>query len=305
MRRAIPVALLLALPVAGRGVASAVEAPRTRVETKFVQVHPPEIAFGRSPDETLAVLLIHGFRPHPVSARHTRRAELQEWQEPGSRLVETLGTEADVFAFAYGQTVAVEQVAALPELRDAVERLRALGFSEIALVGHSAGGLIARHFVEEFPDSPVTAVIQVCSPNRGAPIAHANPNLHHAQGSFLHSLETGARAIYLRERAGKRIPDHVKFVCVIGDGGGAGDFVVSDDTQWPPDLRAQGIPAIQLRTLHFTVMRSRRAAERIAELLRSEQPRWTPEEVEEARRRFLRNWLQNRREEWRRDPHRQ
>src|SRR6266481_2076616 len=51
---------------------------------------------------------------------------------------------ADVFALAYSQEVGVERVAETPVLRQAVSKLKALGYREVVLVGHSAGGLVAR-----------------------------------------------------------------------------------------------------------------------------------------------------------------
>src|SRR4051812_35376479 len=104
-------------------------------QTRFVQVHPartPQAELRRSPDQKRAVVLIHGLSlARDEDTAH--RAKLALWQYPGSPVIRALGARADVFAFAYGQTVAVDRVAELPALRASVRRLKALGYGEIVL----------------------------------------------------------------------------------------------------------------------------------------------------------------------------
>ncbi len=97
--------------------------------------------FVRSAGQPRAVVLIHGLYLHPFSSRNVPRATLVSWQRPDGPMVQALARDADVFAFAYGQSVAVDEVAALPGLADGVRRLRQNGYSDIVLVGFSAGGL--------------------------------------------------------------------------------------------------------------------------------------------------------------------
>ena len=59
------------------------------------------------------------------------------------------------------------------------------------------------------------------------------------------------------------------------------------DCQWPDDLQRQGIPAVLLHTPHVTAMRSKSVAQRLAEMTRAPQPRWTPAQVEAARMKIL------------------
>src|SRR5207244_2414497 len=122
---------------------------------------------------------------------------------------------ADVFAFAYSQDVPLETVADGPGLRDGVRRLKALGYREIVLVGHSAGGLVARQFVEDYPGAGVTKVVQVCAPNGGSAWAKARMAVRKKQEAFLASLTRKDRRLSLHERAEKRIPADVEFVCVV------------------------------------------------------------------------------------------
>src|SRR5687767_7087602 len=115
------------------------------IETRFVQVSPPpQVAdsIERSEDQERAVVLIHGLRVHPFSSKGVRRAELQLWQTPGSRLVEVIAADADVYALAYSQNADLASIAAEPAIARHVGRLKELGYAEIVLVGHSAGGLI-------------------------------------------------------------------------------------------------------------------------------------------------------------------
>lgn len=256
------------------------------VRTELAQVHPPRkpaTAFGRSEGQERAVLLIHGMRLHPFSGKRAARAGFHGWQDDDSRICEELARDSDLYAFAYGQDVPVDDVARSPGLQEGVRRLRDLGYAEIVVIGHSAGGVIARTLVEDHPDCGVTKVIQVCAPNAGTWFAKCTIAVREAQEPFLRSLSRKARC----ERVGKTIPAHVQFVCVVGDGGRAGDFLLPDDSQWPRDLRAQGIPAEALRTSHWTSVHSTRVARRLAALVRAPIPRWTREEVEAAEKRIL------------------
>jgi pimeloyl-ACP methyl ester carboxylesterase len=256
------------------------------VETRFEQVQPPATApaLRRSKDERTAVALIHGLRIHPIRREKIHEAAFHEWQQAGSMLVSKLGEEADVFSFAYGQDVPVSEIAESAGLRDAITQVKKAGYSEVVLVGHSAGGLIARQFVEDRPASGVTKVIQVCSPNDGASLANWKAMVPKEQEPFVLSFSKQARAQWLLDRKGKSIPKHVQFVCVMGDGGGVGDFVVSDDSQWPTDLQDQGIPVIRLATTHLTVMRSSSAADYLSALVVEPIPRWSKTRVEAARK---------------------
>jgi pimeloyl-ACP methyl ester carboxylesterase len=257
------------------------------VRTQFMQVHPnykDDQVLQRSPRQWRAVVLIHGFHAHPFRNEAATRAALSSWQLPGSTLVETLGKQADVFAFAYSQNVAIDEIAGVPLLAESVRRLQLLGYSELVLIGHSAGGLVARQFVEDYPEAGITKVVQVCAPNHGAGMAELEPGARKNQRPFLRSLTKEGRTEALKIRAGKRIPVFLPFVCVVGDGAGRGDGVVSRESQWPPDLQAQGIPVHRWRTMHFTAMRGPSEAKRLAELVHNPQPRWTPAQVAQMKK---------------------
>src|SRR6266849_4282813 len=134
------------------------EAPPTR----FAEVAPAVAEakeFVRSKDRDRAVILIHGLTLRPFTKDAARRAEFRDWQRADSRLVKRLANEADVYAFAFAQTTAADEIPDAGELGACVENLKKLGYKEIVLVGHSAGGIIAREFVEDNPDSGVTKVI--------------------------------------------------------------------------------------------------------------------------------------------------
>jgi pimeloyl-ACP methyl ester carboxylesterase len=262
------------------------------VETRFIQLHPlssHELTFQRSMGKTRAVVLIAGLHLHPFRAGEVNKAIFRSWEEPDSKLVEALAHHADVFAFAYSQNVAIEEIAGVPMLAEGIRRLKTLGYTDVVLVGHSAGGLVARQFVEDYPDAGVTKVIQVCTPNGGTNYAQLEPGVHKNQRIFLRSLTKEARDKSLMERPDKKIPATVQFVCVVGLGAALGDGVVSKNSQWPADLQAQGIPAVLLRTTHFTVMRAQADAQRIAELLREYSPRWNPAQIAGAKKELRAN----------------
>src|SRR5262249_36988219 len=141
------------------------------VRTLLARVGPaPAIAQAprdaRSPGQDRAVVLIHGLALHPLSTAKVGQAAFRHWQQPGSALVRPLAEDSDVWSVGYSQTSAVENVAAA--VAALVKKVKAQGYKEVVLVGHSAGGLIARQLVEDHPDAGVTKVVQVCAPNLGS-----------------------------------------------------------------------------------------------------------------------------------------
>jgi pimeloyl-ACP methyl ester carboxylesterase len=260
------------------------------VASRFEQVlpvPPPGKWLVRSPGQGRAVVLLHGLHAHPVDESKAGRPLLRDWQRPGSRLARALAEHADVFAFAYAQDVPVEVVAPRSTLRADVRALRALGYREVVLVGHSAGGLVARQLVEDFPDVGVTKVIQVCCPNGGSSWGRWRVAVRETQEVFLVSLTKEAREEALRQRRDTRIPAGVQFVCVVGTGSGVGDGVVLRSRQWTEDLQEQGVPAVPLKVVHPTAMRSAKSASVLADLVRRPVPRWDRDRVAAERKKVL------------------
>lgn len=258
------------------------EAPA--VEARFVQIHPAPASarFQRTPGRDCAVVLIHGFC-FCLTDADVRAAGLQGWQEGGSDLVNELSGYADVYAFCYGQNAAVDEVARVPLLRRRIGEIRDLKYRHIVLVGHSAGGLVARHFVEGYPDAGVTKVIQVCAPNGGSPLARLAewlqkwPVIRVSQRPFVASLAHDARR---RAAQGCRpVPADIQFLCVVG----TRDWVVPCDSQWTADLQNQGIPALAVPFAHDSAMCRGDNARRLCALVLREHPRWTAAQVDAAR----------------------
>jgi pimeloyl-ACP methyl ester carboxylesterase len=257
------------------------------LETQFVQVAPArqERRWWSTPGQTRAVVLIHGLYVHPFSKTNVMRAHLHSWQKTDCLLVKRLATEADVFAFSYAQTVTADEIAECPDLETQVRRLRQEGYREIILVGHSAGGVIARQFVEDHPHCGVTKVIQVCAPNGGSGWAKWQ-TVRSNQIDFLDSLSKPARRRSLRARADKQIPAHIEFACIVGTGAIVGDGLVSNRSQYPPGLQSQGIPAYPFNSTHWMALRSQKGVELVVRLVREPQPRWDAPRVDAVRRRL-------------------
>lgn len=257
------------------------------LETQFVQVASAKGrgAWWQTPEKTRAVVLIHGLLVHPFSKTNVGRAHLHSWQKSDCLLVKRLAQEADVFAFSYAQTVSADEIADSPELERQIRKLRRDGYREIILIGHSAGGVIARQFVEDHPDCGVTKVIQVCAPNVGSGWAKWQ-TVRANQLDFLGSLTKPARRRSLRERADKEIPKQIEFACIVGTGAVVGDGVVSNRSQYPQDLQKQGVPAYPFNSNHWMVLRSQKGAELVARLVREAQPRWDAKQVEALRRKL-------------------
>ena len=253
----------------------------------FAQVAPvPQrpTVFVRSAQQKRAVILVHGYRPecdHFLLAR----AVLQDWQEPDSFMVTVLSRDADVFAFYYGQNVPVREVAEAPELAEGVARLKRMGYSELVLLGHSAGGLVCRHFVEEHPDAGVTKVVQVCTPNAGVYWAKFSAVLTATQRPYVSSLTAGSR----RAAPASMIPEGVEFICLVGDAAVKSDWVVSCRSQWSDDLQDQGIPAVRLRASHLAVVQKPESIITIAHAVREPAPRWDRSRVQLERHGILKD----------------
>jgi pimeloyl-ACP methyl ester carboxylesterase len=255
------------------------------VESTCHQVAPLSTGakWTRSADQTQAIVLIHGFYLH-FKDKSVPKAALRPWQHADSALVKELGKSADVFVFAYGQNAPVDIIVKNSQLRDNIAQLRKLGYKEIVLVGHSAGGLIARHFVEDHPDAGVTKVVQVCAPNAGSPLATLQGLK--SQQPFLRCLSEDGRKECLKDRATKLIPDKIQFVCVVArsDGDSVTDGVVPCLSQWTADLQKQCVPVVGVICGHRDVVRDGKMAKTLADVIREPHPRWTAERVEKAKK---------------------
>lgn len=231
-----------------------------------------------------AVVLLPGLFIHPVRPAKASQPWRRDWQEPKSDLVKTLAADSDVFAFSYAQTVALDAIARSPEMRNTIARLRKAGYKEVVLVGHSTGGVIAREFVEHYPDAGVTKVIAVAAPLAGVELANAKVGYPKVQAPFVQSLTPEARAGAAKAHKnvlGKDVP----FACVVcklklveTDG------LVPTRSQWPDDLQKCGVPIVHSPAHHFVVMQNAAAIKTIAELAREKLARWSPEETEQARK---------------------
>ncbi len=259
------------------------------VEVRLEQVYPfrGSARLERSAAQKRAVVLIHGLKIHPFKDGQAARAEFHDWQKPSGPLVQALSKDADVFVLAYCQSCSLEILSQAPAFEQAVDRLRFMGYPEIILVGHSAGGVLARLFVEDHPRAPVTKVVQVCAPNLGSSWVKPDASPRKVQGPFLQSLSKNWRQLAVLERNDKRIPAHVQFLCVVGTMGTLGDGLVSCRSQWPEDLQRQGIPVIRLPTSHIIVMHSKKNAAVLAGLILRDHPRWPQFQVEASRAKIL------------------
>lgn len=264
-------------------VPPAMSAPAAKVQTLFVKVGPMPGVSGRSPGQGRAVVLVHGLGLHMISSEKSVKAYLRSWQQSDHPLVRRLAQDSDVYALAYGQNLPVGEIVSSVEIQRHIRTLKQAGYKQIVLVGHSAGGLIARELVEDHADLGVTRVVQVCSPNEGSGWA-ALRTARAAQIPFLVSLTRSGREKVIDQRyPDKRIPESVAFACIIGSCRLGGDGVVSTRSQWGAVLQAQGVPAYSIRATHWDVMTNGRTPDLLARLVVEPLPRWDAARVIEAR----------------------
>jgi pimeloyl-ACP methyl ester carboxylesterase len=264
------------------GPTSGWEPPQTRCAEVLPAVDESK-DFIRSTARDRAVLLIHGLTLRPLSKDAARKAEFRDWQQSNSPLVKKLAKHADVYSFAYAQTTTADEIPEVGDLGVWIDRLRKLGYQEIVLVGYSAGGVIAREFVEDNPDSGVTKVIQVCTPNEGSVWAKIRA-VRSNQADFLGSLTQTMRREMLHERANKRIPDSIEFACIAGSLSFLGDVFVPCRSQWSEDLQKQGVPVYPVGATHWHVMYDSKAMDKLVTLVEEPQPRWDATRVAETKK---------------------
>ena len=264
-------------------VSLALQGTLPQVESVFQQIAPMPIAGKTAKTTNPAVVLIHGYYFHLLD-RHVSKPAFRPWQRSDGALVSELGKFADVFVFAYGQNASIDAIVTQSKLSREIAELRKRGYTEIVLVGHSAGGLIARQFVEDNPDAGVSRVVQVCAPNGGSPLATLK--VAKSQRVFLDCLSQEGRKESLNKRANKVIPAKVQFVCVVGRGDGttSTDGVVPCVNQWTPDLQKQGIPAVGILSNHHQIVRDPDATAALARIIRGTHTRWTAEQTATGRK---------------------
>ncbi len=232
-----------------------------------------------------AVVLLHGLLPRVWHPNRAEKPEAHDWQIKGGRLVKALADGADVYGFSYAQTRSVDEVAYSRGFRDGIAAIIAAGYKEVVLVGHSAGGLVARRFVETFPDAGVTKVIAVGTPFAGSGWANLPGfTLPKTQLAFIQSLAPDYREGCVKDRKVK-LPANVEFACVVCKVNRSdGDTVVSLKSQWPEDLQAQGVPVVMATCGHLEAMTSEAVAKEVGKLLGGKILTWDEDKTSQARR---------------------
>lgn len=205
-----------------------------------------------------AIVLIHGFNTNHIHNSEKYDELLRDsWQNRDSKIVQRVASYGDVFSIVYTQNRFVDHIADFGRFHTLMRRLRDAGYKNITIIGSSAGGVIGRLFVENFPESKISRIIQVAAPNRGTPAANLG-NIGGGIGlidnedflEFLESLEPGTRKEISRSRQDKKIPDDVEFVSLIGTAIAGGDGVIGYQSAWPASIRDQGLPGVSAAAVH-------------------------------------------------------
>jgi pimeloyl-ACP methyl ester carboxylesterase len=235
------------------------------------------------PTKTRAIVLIHGLLPRPIRPELAHTPDPHSWQNRTGDLVKTLAEDFDVFGVSYAQTLPADLVPVSQKFRESIAVLNKLGYKDIVLVGHSAGGIIARHFVEMFPDAGVTKLITIATPHLGSGWTNVPSRLWpKSQVPFIESLSEGYRTVATRNAP--PLPKNLEVLSIVCklpriDS----DTMVGVKSQWPTDFQQQGISAIVVRCNHFEAMKNTEVTKAIQTAARDRIVRWKPEDVEKAR----------------------
>lgn len=232
-----------------------------------------------------AVVLIHGLLARPIHPLRAEKPDPHRWQKADAPLVKALAEDADVFGVSYAQTIPMDLIPLSKGLRDGVAALKAAGYKEIVLVGHSAGGVIARRFVECHAESGVTKVVAVAAPFHGSVWAKLPDFIvPKPQVPFIESMAPYLRQQW-REKCLSELPKGLQFCCVVCKLPRlAGDTVVAASSQWPEELQKQGISAVAVRCTHFEAMTGEKPIAAIVEVVNGKVKRWDEDEVATARK---------------------
>lgn len=229
-----------------------------------------------------AVLCIPGLYPHPIRPEKATMPEMHPWFEPNAPLLAALEKEFDVYAFGYAQTVSLDLVADSNGLHSTIRQLKEAGYKEIVLIGHSAGGLIAFQFAERNPQSGVSKVIPVSAPYAGSELADLSLPLPRTQVTYIRSLSPQPRKDVLATM--KPFPKEIEICCVMCKVSRLpNDIMVGLDSQWPEEIRKQGIPTTLVNVNHFEAIKAPQGVAIVADLAKSKLVRWDTADVAKAK----------------------
>jgi len=257
--------------------------PTLDLPTAAWQLVPPVEGELRTPQvtKTKAVLCIPGLYPHPFRPTRATKPESHPWFESRAPLLAALAADFDVYAIGYAQTVPVDCVANCTGFKTTIQSLRDAGYTELILVGHSAGGLIAHQFIERNPKSGVTKLIPVAVPYSGSELAEINIGVPRTQASYIRSLAPTPRQDVLRAAA--NFPSSVEYCAVVCKVTKLpNDILVGVESQWPAELRAQGLPATLVNANHFEILKSPQGVSTVVDLAKSKLVRWNADQTMQA-----------------------
>jgi hypothetical protein len=263
--------------------------PCVELNTRFWGVTPAVGEVDSSarlvPKHDKAVVLVHGLVPHVFFPEKAEKSEAHDWQMKGGKLVKALADEFDVYGFSYAQTRSVDDVVFARGLKEGLEQVKAAGYKEVVLVGHSAGGIVARRVVEVYPDVGVTKVIAVATPFHGSGWAKVPEfTVPKTQVAFVHSLSPDVREEMCKECEGA-LPKGLEFCCVVCklqrlDS----DTVVGVKSQWPDGLQKAGVPAVVAVCNHFEAMNHDAVIKEVTKLVGGKVVRWDDDKTATARK---------------------
>jgi len=236
------------------------------------------------PTHKKAVVLVHGLLPRPLHPELAEVPEPHNWQKPTVEVVKILAEEFDVFGMSYAQTLPVDLVPLSKEFREGIATLKKLGYTQIVLVGHSAGGVLVRRFVELFPDAGVTKIIMVGTPHLGSGWTNFPARfIPKQQSRFIESLSESYRIE--ATKCAPPLSEKLEACCVVCKLPRLkSDTIVGLRSQWPEDLQNQGIPVILAQCNHFEAMTSLEIAKTIAEAAKNRVIRWNKDDTDRARK---------------------
>ena len=179
------------------------------------------------------------------------------------------GSQAWIFSYPSGIRLGLASLT----LRRIVDDLqRRHGFTQLVVVAHSIGGLVARDFVNQVVqrDAPqyVSLLLTISTPWNG--VAAAKSGLAHSPVVVPAWIDVAQGSAYLAALSDKPLPDGLPHVLFFGyEGGNGSDGTIALESQLQADAQRRAMLVVGFPEDHSAILRSAAVSEKLNTILAS------------------------------------